>query len=183
MSTLNQAQEKMQAAIDHLSTELKSLRTGRANPALLDNVQVEVYGTQMRLRDVASVTAPEARQLVITPFDANNVHSVAKGIDKANLGYQGVVDGKIVRINIPQMDTEMRKEMVKTAHKRCEETKVNVRHVRRDFIEDARKQKADGIITEDDIKRQEKSIQDLTDKFCAKSDEVTAAKEKEIMTI
>ncbi len=125
MCNISQAQEKMQAAIDHLVTELKSLRTGRANPALLDNVQVEVYGTQMRLRDVASVTAPEARQLVITPSMPITYHAVAKGIDKANLGYKGVVDGKIVRINIPQMDTEMRKEMVKTSHKRCEKPKSN----------------------------------------------------------
>ncbi len=173
----------MQAAIEHLKIELKNLRTGRATPGMLDHVNVEVYGTQMRLRDVASVTAPEPRQLVITPFDVNNVHAVGKGIEKANLGYLPIVDGNVVRINIPQMDQETRKEMVKIAHKRCEEAKVAVRHVRREFIEEVRKQKSDGDITEDDLKRMEKAVQDSTDKFCHKSDEVTHAKEKEIMTI
>lgn len=181
--TLKKAQEHMEAALEHLKTELKNIRTGRATPGMLDHVNVEVYGTQMRLRDVASVTAPEPRQLVITPFDVSNVHAIGKGIEKANLGYLPIIDGNAVRINIPQMDQEVRKEMVKVAHKRCEEAKVAVRHVRREIIEEVRKQKSSGEITEDDLKRLEKSVQDLTDKFCHKADEATHVKEKEIMTI
>lgn len=180
---LKQVEEKMQAAIDHFLQELKNIRTGRANPGMLDHVTLEVYGTQMRLRDVASVTTPEPRQILITPFDTNNVHAIAKGIEKANMGYQPIVDGKVVRINIPQMDAETRKEMVKLAHKRCEECKVSVRHVRRDFLELYRKQKSDGDISEDDLKRFEKVIQEHTDKFCNKADEIAQTKEKEIMHI
>lgn len=183
MSNLKPVEDKMQTAIEHLKNELKNLRTGRANPTMLDHITVEVYGTQMRMRDVASVTAPEPRQIVITPFDKTQVHSIAKSIEKANLGYQPVVDGTIVRINIPQMDSETRKEMVKQAYKRAEEAKVSIRHVRRDFIEEARKQKSSSEIAEDDLKRIEKSIQDHTDKYCHKVDEVVHAKEKEIMHI
>ncbi|MDP1836123.1 MAG: ribosome recycling factor [Chlamydiales bacterium] len=180
---LKQVEEKMAAAIEHLKQELKNIRTGRANPGMLDNVTLEVYGTQMRLRDVASVTTPEPRQILITPFDANNAHAIAKGIEKANMGYQPVVDGKVVRINIPQMDADTRKEMVKLAYKRCEECKVSVRHVRRDFIEEFRKQKTNGDMSEDDLKRYEKSVQDATDKYCHKADEVVQVKEREILHI
>lgn len=180
---LKHVEEKMQVAIDHLVQELKNIRTGRANPNMLDNVALEVYGTQMRLRDVASVTTPEPRQLVITPFDASNVHSIAKGIEKANLGLQPVVDGKIVRINIPQMNADTRKEMAKLAHKRCEECKVSIRHTRRDFLEEFRKQKNSGDISEDELKRHEKSVQESTDKFCLKTEEIVQAKEKEIMQV
>ena len=183
MSTLKLVEEKMAATIEHLKVELKNIRTGRANPGMLDHVTVEVYGSQMRLRDVASVTCPEPRQILISPFDKNNAHIIAKGIEKANLGYQPVVDGNAVRINIPQMDAEMRKEMAKLAHKRGEEAKVGMRHSRPDSIQEARKQKNDGDIAEDDLKRLEKAIQDLTDKYCHKVDETVQGKEKEIMHI
>lgn len=173
----------MTAAIEHLKAELKNIRTSRANPGMLDHVNVEVYGSQMRLRDIASITCPEPRQLLINPFDKTQTHVIAKGIEKANLGYQPIVDGQTVRINIPPMDAETRKEMAKLAHKRGEEAKVGVRHVRRDCIEDARKQKGDGTLSEDELKRLEKAIQDLTDKFCHKADEAVQAKEKEIMHI
>lgn len=183
MSFLKNAEDKMQAALEHLKQELKTLRTGRANPSMLDHVSLEVYGTQMRLRDVASVSVPEPRQILITPFDVSNVSAIAKGIDKANLGFQAIVDGKVVRINIPQMDTESRKEMVKQAHKRCEEAKVGIRHVRRDCLEEGRKLKSSGELTEDDLKRVEKVVQEHTDKFCHKADEIVQEKEKEIMHI
>lgn len=183
MSFLKDAQEKMQAAIEHLQSELKTIRTGRANPGMLDNVTLEVYGTQMRLRDTANITVPEPRQLLITPYDAGNVNVIAKGIDKANLGFQPIADGNVVRINIPEMNQELREEMAKVANKKREEAKIGVRHVRRDILDDVKKAKNDGDVSEDEQKRLEKEIQDLTDRFCQQADDLSQAKEKEIATI
>ncbi len=183
MSVLQQAQEKMEAAIEHLKVELQTIRTGRANPAMLDNVSVEVYGSQMRLRDVASVSAPEPRQLLITPYDASNASAIGKGIEKANIGATPIVDANVVRIIIPEMDQQVRQEMVKLAHRKREEAKVGVRHVRRDCIDDVRTQKTAGEIPEDIQKKLEKDIQELTDRFCKEADDITAVKEEEISTI
>lgn len=183
MGVLDQVKAKMAAAIEHLKEELKSIRTGRANPAMLDHIMVEVYGTQMRIKDLASITVPEPRQLLITPFDNTNKGVIAKSIEKANLGVMPLVDGNIVRIKIATMDENSRKEMIKLCHKRLEECKVGVRNVRRDSNEGVRKQKNDGLIAEDEMKKAEKQIQELTDKFCKEADEITAKKEKEVSTI
>lgn len=183
MSILDQTKAKMTAAIEHLKEELKGIRTGRANPAMLDNVHIEVYGSLMRIKDIASITSPEPRQLLITPFDATNKAAISKGIEKANLGFMPIVDGNVVRIKISPMDENTRKEMIKLCHKRCEDAKVGIRNVRRDANEVARKQKGDGIIAEDEMKKLEKHIQEFTDKFCKEADEVTSRKEKEVSTI
>jgi len=183
MSILDEAKEKMDAAIEHLQTELKTIRTGRANPGMLDTVTVEVYGTQMRLRDTANVTVPEPRQLLITPYDASNVNAIAKSIDKANLGFQAIADGNVVRINIPEMNQELRDEMAKVANKKREEAKIGVRHVRRDILDTVKQQKNDGDIGEDDQKRLEKEVQELTDRYCQQADDLAHAKEEEIATI
>ncbi len=178
-----QAKAKMLAIIEHFKQELKSLRTGRANPSVLDHVVVEVYGSQMRLKELANVTAPEARMLLVTPFDPQTAGPISKGIEKANLNLQPVLDGHVVRIPIPPMDESTRKEMVKQGKKRGEESKVAIREVRRKQNELVRKEKADGIITEDLMKKFEKMIQDFTDQFCKEIDSLMQAKEKEIMTV
>lgn len=183
MDILDQTKKKMNGAIEHLKVELKGLRTGRANPGMLDTVSVDVYGTKMRVQDLASVSVPEARQLLISPFDANNLHAIAKGIEAANLNLQPIVDGNVVRIKIPELDTAVRNEMCKKAKQKCEETKVAIRGVRRDGNEFAKKQKSDGHISEDDVKRLEKQIQVETDKFCKMADDLTAEKEKEIQKV
>lgn len=183
MTIVQDTKDKMHSAIDHLKEELKGIRTGHANPAMLENIMVEAYGTPMRLRDIANVTTPEPRQLLITPFDANNNDSIGKGIEKANLGFQPIVDGNVVRINIPQMDESVRKEMVKMCHKRREDTKISIRNIRREANETIRKQKADGEIGEDIMHSKEKEIQELTDKYCKIADEVSEEKEKEVSTI
>lgn len=180
---IDETKQKMQDAIEHLQEELKNIRTGRANPAMLDNVQVEVYGTQMRIKDIASVSVPEPRQLLITPFDASNAGSIAKGIERANLNVNPSVDGNQVRIVIPAMDDNIRQEMAKLCSRRKEETKVSVRNVRREANEKVRKQKADGDIAEDQEKRLEKEIQELTDKFCKQADDLASEKEKEVLTV
>lgn len=178
-----EAKSKMTEAVEHFKKELTNIRTGRANPAVLDSVRVEVYGAQMTLRDVANVTAPEPRQLLITPFDVNNAGAIAKGIEKANLGFQPILDGKVVRITIPMMDEAQRKEMVKLINKFKEEGKVRVRGERRRCNDALRKGKSDGDIPEDLMKKEEKSVQELTDQFCKRLDEIASEKEIEVMAI
>lgn len=183
MSIIDQTKTKMAAAIEHLKNELKAIRTGRANTAMLDHVTVELYGTQMRIKDIAGINTPEPRLLLITPFDAHNSSAIGKAIEKANLGYMPIVDANVVRIKIPPMDEALRKEMIKLLHKRREEAKVSIRNVRREANEGIRKQKNDGEIAEDQLKKHEKSIQELTDKFCKEADDLAEKKEKEVSTI
>ena len=179
----SQVKAAMQAAVDHLKSELKTLRTGRANAAILDKVHVDLYGSHMPLKSLANITVPEARQIVVTPFDHQNINAIAKAIESANLGVNPMVDGKVVRINVPPMDEQVRKQMAKQCKEHGEKTKVSLRDVRRKFNELVRKQKTDGIIPEDQMKKTEKTIQELTDKFCKDVDATCAEKEKEIMTI
>jgi ribosome recycling factor len=183
MSILEQTKTKMTAALEHFKNDLRNIRTGRANPGMVEHVTVEVYGSPMRLKDVASISAPEARQLLITPFDPQNASVIGKAIEKANLGFMPIVDGHSVRIKIPPMTEEIRKKMAKMCHDEREKTKVSIRNIRRDANETVRKQKADGDIAEDMMKKLEKSIQELTDKFCKEADELSEKKEKEIFTI
>lgn len=183
MSIIDDTKSKMVTAIDHLKQELKSLRTGRANPALLDGVEVDVYGSKMRLKSLANVTAPEARVLLITPFDPTNVPMIAKAIEKANLNLQPVADKNFIRINIPQMDSAMRQERVKQAKKKGEDAKISIRNGRRDANELVKKAKASGDLAEDAAKKAEKQIQELTDKFCKEADELVVAKEKDILEV
>lgn len=179
----NQVKLAMQASIDHLKVDLKALRTGRANSAILDKVTCEVYGSVSRLKEVASISVPEARQIVVTPFDTGTIHSVKKGIEAANLGVNPIVDGKVIRINIPSMDETARKNIVKQCKDLAEKSKIVMRDIRRKFNDLIRKEKAEGIIPEDMMKKQEKIIQDLTDRFCKEIDTLVAEKEKEVMTI
>lgn len=183
MNLLDQTKVKMAHAIEHLKEELKAIRTGRANPAMLDHVTVEVYGSPMKIKELGSITSPEPRQLLISPFDPKNVGVISKGIEKANIGFQPIADGNVVRIKIPPMDESMRKEMIKLCHKRCEETKVGIRNIRREANETARRQKSSGEINEDVMKKLEKNIQELTDKSCKDADDTTQKKEKEVMTV
>ncbi|MCP5469570.1 MAG: ribosome recycling factor [Chlamydiales bacterium] len=183
MDILQETKGNMEKALDHLKTELKGIRTGRANPSMVETVVLDVYGTQMRLPDVASISVPEPRQLLISPYDSSNVHAIAKGIEEANLNLQPMVDGHVVRIKVPEMDASVRKDMVKLAKRKCEDAKVSIRNVRRDGNEKARKQKNAGEIPEDQMKNFEKKIQEFTDKFCKMADDLTLEKEKEITTV
>lgn len=183
MSVVKQTKTKMELALEHLKDRLRAIRTGRANTGMVESVMVEVYGSQMRLKDMASITVPESRQILITPFDVNNKGVIGKAIEKANLGFMPIVDGNVVRIRIPQMDAKMRDEMKKLCHKEGEDAKIVIRNARRDGNEAVRKQKKDNVIAEDEMKRSEKEIQDLTDKYCRDADHLVVAKEKEISTI
>ena len=183
MSILDETKAKMATAIEHLKSDLKNIRTGRANPGMVDHVTVEVYGSQMRIKDLASVSAPEARQLLITPFDPQTTGAIGKAIEKANLGVMPIVDVNVIRIKIPPMTEEIRKKMAKICSEEKEKTKVSIRNIRRDANEIVRKQKAEGTLAEDVMKKWEKSIQEFTDKYCKEADEIAEKKEKEISTI
>lgn len=175
--------KQMQTAIDHLKQELNNIRTGRANPSLLDAVFVEVYGSKMRLKDIATVTSPEQRQLLVNAFDRSHNTPISKAIEMSDLGLTCAVDSGGIRITIPPMDKERRQQMAKLVHKLKEECKISVRNVRRECNDEIKKQKTDGDIADDMAKGLEKSIQESTDLFCKQADEIAIAKEKEVMAI
>lgn len=183
MEIINDVKKKMQTAIDHLHEELKHIRTGRADPAMLNSVTVEAYGTKMRLIEVATITAPEPRQLLITPFDPQNAGVIRKGIEASNLNINPQIDGNVIRLNIPPMDQNMRNDMVKLAKKKGEDTKVSIRNARRDGNDLLKKAKSNGDLTEDLQKKGENDIQQLTDQFCKQVDEIISCKEKDVMAI
>jgi ribosome recycling factor len=180
---LLEAEEKMIKTEEVIVNEFAGVRTGKASPALVENILVEVYGSNMRIRELAGITTPEPRMLVITPWDAGSVQPIEKAIQKSNLGLNPSVQGKFIRIVLPELSTERRQEFVKVIHKMAESGRVAVRHVRRDAMEQLKKSSKDGTITEDDEKRGETEVQKLTDQYVGKIDGHVAHKEKEIMTV
>ena len=180
---LLEAEDKMIKTEQVVVNEFAGVRTGKASAALVENIIVEVYGSQMRIRELAGITTPEPRQLVIQPWDANSLHPIEKAIQKANLGLNPAVQGKIIRISFPELSQERRQEFVKITKKMAEDGRVAVRHVRRDAMEQLKKHAHDSGITEDQEKQAEKDLQKLTDEYIAKIDQHLAHKEKEIMTV
>ena len=180
---LLEAEEKMAKTEEVITHEFSGIRTGKASPGLVENVQVDVYGSMMRIRELAGITTPESRVIMIQPWDAGTVHAIEKAIQKANLGLNPSVDKKNIRIVLPELSTERRNEFVKIVRKLAEDGRVAVRHVRRDAMEHLKKVGKEGGVTEDEVKSAEKEIQKLTDQFIAKLDAHLAHKEKEIMTV
>ena len=163
--------------------EFSGIRTGKASPVLVENIMVEVYGSHMRIRELAGITTPEPRMLLISPWDVSTVHPIEKAIQKSSLGVNPAVQGKTIRLVLPELSTERRHEMVKITHKLAEDGRVAIRHVRREAIEAVKKDAKAGGVTEDEEKTAEKEIQKLTDQYIAKIDAHLAAKEKEILTV
>ena len=180
---LTQYDEKMSKSVDALISEYASIRAGRANPAILDKVSVEYYGVPTPVQQVGTISVPEARTIIIQPWDASILGDIEKAILKSDVGITPNNDGKTIRLNFPPLTEERRKELVKGISKRGEEAKVAVRNIRRDSIEGFKKQKKDGEITEDDLKNLETQIQKLTDKYVAKVEEIIKDKEKEILEV
>ena len=178
----NDIDRRMAGAVESLKGDLSGLRTGRANVSLLDPVVVEVYGAMMPLNQVATVTAPEPRMLAVNVWDKSNVSAVEKGIAKANLGLNPMQDGQTVRLPMPDLTEERRKELAKLAGQYSENAKIAIRNVRRDGMEDLKADEKAKEISEDERKRLEDEVQKLTDKYVAECDTVAAAKEKEILT-
>jgi ribosome recycling factor len=180
---LLEAEEKMLKTEQVVVNEFAGVRTGKASPGLVENILVEVYGSQMRVRELAGITTPEPRTLAIQPWDANSLHPIEKAIQKSNLGLMPAVQGRTIRIFFPELSQERRQEFVKIIRKMAEDGRVAIRHVRRDAMDQLKKHGHDSGTTEDDEKKAEKELQKLTDDYIAKIDQHVVHKEKEIMTV
>ena len=177
------AEEKMKHTLDHARHELAAIRTSKATPALLDTVRVDAYGTQMPIAQVALISAPEPRLLVVQPFDKSLLHAVQKAIQAGDLGLNPTDDGSVLRIPIPTLTEERRKDLVKVCGKLIEDGRVSVRHARREAMEELKRRKKDGELSEDDERKLEKDLQTLTDRHVKLLDEVLEKKTAEIMEI
>jgi ribosome recycling factor len=180
---LLEAEEKMLKTEQVVVNEFAGVRTGKASAGLVENIQAEVYGSMMRIRELGSITSPEPRQLVITPWDVGALQAIEKAIQKANIGLSPAVQGKLIRLSFPELSTERRQEFVKLTKKMAEDGRVAVRHIRRDAMDLFKKHAHDSGVTEDQKKQAEKDLQKLTDDYIAKIDAHLAHKEKEIMTV
>ena len=180
---LKKAEERMGRRYDHMCREFSEIRAGRANPAVLDKVKVDYYGAPTPVNQLAAVSVTEARTLTIQPWDASILRQIEKAIQKSDIGINPMNDGKLIRLVFPPLTEDRRKEITKDVQKIAEDTKVQVRNVRRDAIEKLKAMKKAGELTEDDLKNGEKKTQDLTDKFVKKIDAASAAKQKEILEL
>jgi len=180
---LKDAEDRMKKALSSLDKDFQRLRTGRASTTLLEGVRVEYYGTPTPLDQIASIATPDSRTITIQPWDRKAFTDIEKGIQKADLGLTPVNDGKIIRISIPPLTEDRRKDLVKVAKKYTEEAKVAVRNIRRDANELLKKKKSDKLISEDDLRKGQEDVQKLTDGYITKTDEAFSKKEKEVMEI
>jgi ribosome recycling factor len=180
---LNELKRRMQGAVQVLKQELGGLRTGRASASLLDHVQAEAYGTHMPLNQLATISVPEPRLITVQVWDKSMVHAVEKAISAANLGLTPATEGQMLRLRIPELNEERRRELAKIAHKYAEAARVAVRHVRRDGLDILKKMEKDGKISRDDHDRMTSEVQKATDSVVSEVDQALATKEKEIMTV
>jgi ribosome recycling factor len=182
-SSLADAREKMVKAIGHLREELGSIRTGRASPALLSRITVDYYGATVPLQQLASISVPEPRTLLVQPFDKSSIGTIEKALQSSDLGITPSNDGQVIRLAIPQLTEERRRDLVRVVHGRAEEGRVALRNIRRHHKEELEKLEKDHAISEDDLKRAEKDLQRLTDQFVAEVDEILVHKEQELKEI
>jgi len=180
---LNNLKEKMEGAISSLSNSLSGLRTGRASTALLDPIKVEAYGSEMPINQVGSVSAPDAKTLLVQVWDKELVQSAEKAILNSGLGLTPNSEGQVIRLHIPNLSEERRKELVKKANEYTEQAKISVRNIRRGGIDAFKKQEKDKLISEDELKNYSQEIQKITDAFIAKIDGILSKKSKDIMSI
>lgn len=180
---LKETRSKMEQAVQAFSKSLATVRAGRANPNLLDSVHVDYYGASTPLNQLSSISAPEARLLVISPFDKSTVKDIEKAIQKADLGLSPSNDGNVIRINIPALTEERRKELAKVVGKYTEEAKVQVRNVRRESNDQLKKEEKSGELSEDDLRNEQDNVQQTTDKYIEKIEQLAKEKEKDIMEV
>ncbi len=180
-TVISESKSKMQKAVDVLQDELKAFRGGRAAPALVEHIRVDYYGSPTPLKSLATISAPEADMLVIKPFDPASVKEIEKAIKSSDLSIAPIVEGKFIRLNIPPLSEERRRQLVQQAKQSGEQTKISVRNVRRDAIKHLEKQEKDGEITEDDLNSAKKQMDDLAKEFADKADKIVAHKSDEIM--
>jgi ribosome recycling factor len=180
---IKDADGRMSKALDALRRDLTSVRTGRANPAILDRVMVEYYGTNSPINQVASISVPESRMLVIQPWDKGSIPAIEKAIMKSDLGVTPSNDGQVIRIALPQLTEERRKQMVKIVHQQTEDAKVSIRNVRRDAITNIKELMNEKIISENDERRGEHQVDELTKKFTDEAERIGKAKEAEVLEV
>ncbi len=180
---LRETEQRMRKAMDALEADYRSVRTGRASPALLDRVMVSYYGTSTPLKQLAVISVPEPHLLLVRPYDANSLGDIERGILQADLGLNPNNDGRVIRLPIPRLTEERRRDLMKVVNRRLEESKVALRNIRRDSLEDLREFESEGLISEDDLDRGKDRLQDLTDLYTEKADDIAARKEKEVMEV
>ena len=180
---INQCEQKMQKSIEALKKEFATIRTGKANPAILNGVSVEYYGSPMPINQIASVSAPEPQMILIKPYDKSILKAIEKAIQTSELGFNPQNDGDVVRIPIPALTEQTRKDLVKQAKKIAEENKVAIRNIRRDGMDQLKKLEKDSLISEDELKRRSDELQKVTDKYIETIDKTASEKEKDIMSI
>lgn len=180
---INASDEKMKKSIELLKKELQGLKAGRANPSLLDKITVDYYGTPTHISQLATISIPETRTLVIQPWDKKAIKDIEKAIQKSDLGLNPNNDGQVIRLVIPELTEETRKNLVKVVKKHGEETKIAIRSIRRDANEKLKQMKKDGTHSEDDVKKTEDEVQKITDNFIKEIDKIVESKEKEIMSV
>ena len=180
---LTTAERRMQGALDSVRREFSTIRTGRANPSILDRVEVEVYGTKMPLKSVANVSVPESRLLVVTPFDPNSIKAIERAISNSDIGLNPQNDGKVIRLPIPELTEERRRQLIRLAHGMAEEGRVSIRNVRRDEMRDLLELRREGEISQDDERRAETELQQLTNSYIKRIDAALADKEAELLEV
>jgi ribosome recycling factor len=180
---LKSAEHKMTTAIEFLSRDLQSVRTGRASPTLLDRIQVDYYGSPTPINGVANISAPDPRMVVVQPWDRGMLGAIDKAIQKSDLGINPTNDGQVIRLVLPQLTQDRRKELVKQVHQRAEEARVAVRNCRRDALDHLRKAEKDGGISQEDERRAQERLQKLTDSFVKRVEEVSKGKETEVLEV
>ncbi len=180
---LTAAERRMQGAVESVKSNFATIRTGRANPTLLDRVEVEAYGSRMPLRSVANVGAPEPRLLTVTPFDPSTLKNIERAISDSDIGLNPQNDGKIIRLPIPELTEERRRELIRVARHMAEEGRVSVRNVRRDEMKDVHELRKEGEISQDDERRAEAELQNLTDDYVKRIDAILADKEAELLEV
>lgn len=183
MIDLSAAERRMQGSVEAVKREFSTIRTGRANPAILDRVEVEVYGSRMDLRSVANISVPEARLLMVTPFDPNSMKAIERAIENANIGLNPQNDGKVIRLPIPELTEERRREFIRMARHMAEEGRISVRNVRRDEMRDVHELRKEGEVSEDEERRAEDELQKLTNRYVKAIDAALAEKESELLEV
>jgi ribosome recycling factor len=179
----NEAEERMKGALEALDEDLGGIRTGRASPALVEKLSVEYYGMPTPLMQLATISVPESRMLMIRPFDAATLRNIERAILVSDLGLTPNNDGKVIRLNLPPLTEERRRDLVRLVHNRLEEARVSIRNIRRDSIKDLREFEHEKLISEDELKDGEEDLQKLTDKYIESVNEIGERKEKEIMEV
>lgn len=180
---VNSRKKDMEKALDHLRTELSRLRVGRATTSMIDGVKINVYGSLMGIKEVAALAVPDAKTITIQPWDRGTINEIEKGILAANIGLTPINDGKMVRINLPPLTEDRRKDFVKHIKKCGEETKVSIRNIRREALDKLKSTKDEGHVSEDASKRLQDEVQKLTDQFIEETDKIVDTKSKEVMTL